>query len=183
MESQRTYFLTTERLGFGVWSAADMPLAIALWGDPRVTALIGGPFTQDMIQDRLDREIFSFSSYSVQYWPIFLRANGSYAGCAGLRPHRLDERIYELGFHLRPECWGRGLAEEAARAVIDYAWETLHAGALFAGHHPENAASQRLLSRLGFRSTHEELYPPTGLNHPSYLLLSRPVVSLIQSPQ
>ena len=27
-----------------------------------------------------------------------------------------------------------------------------------------------MLHRLGFRYTHDELYPPTGLNHPSYLL-------------
>ncbi len=41
---------------------------------------------------------------------------------------------------------------------------------LMAGHHPKNASSQRVLEKLGFRYTHDELYPPTGLQHRSYLL-------------
>lgn len=42
--------------------------------------------------------------------------------------------------------------------------------ALIAGHHPENHASRRTLQRLGFRYTHDELYPPTGQMEPCYLL-------------
>ncbi len=76
----------------------------------------------------------------------------------------------ELGYHLRRQYWGMGLAEEAGRAVVNFAFENLRAKALFAGHHPENAASKRVLEKLGFRFTHEELYPPTGLMNPSYLL-------------
>lgn len=96
----------------------------------------------------------------------------AHLGCCGLRPYRLEDGIYELGFHLRPEHWGQGYATEAARAVIDHAFDTLHARALFAGHHPGNVASRRLLEKLGFRYTHDEFYAPTGLEHPSYLLES-----------
>jgi RimJ/RimL family protein N-acetyltransferase len=41
---------------------------------------------------------------------------------------------------------------------------------LFAGHHPANAASKRAVEKLGMRYSHDELYPPTGLHHPSYIL-------------
>ena len=34
----------------------------------------------------------------------------------------------------------------------------------------ENAPSERLLRKLGFRFTHQEFYPPTGLLKPAYLL-------------
>jgi ribosomal-protein-alanine N-acetyltransferase len=54
--------------------------------------------------------------------------------------------------------------------VITYAFDTLGASALFAGHHPENAASRKVLAKLGFQFTHKQLYPPTGLEHDSYLL-------------
>jgi RimJ/RimL family protein N-acetyltransferase len=166
----RAYFLTTARLGFGRWEPGDLPLALALWGDPGVTRLIGGPLSAAAAEARLGAEIASLRAHSVQYWPIFLLADGAHAGCAGLRPYRPEDRIYELGFHLRPAYWGQGLATEAAQAVVTLAFETIGAAALFAGHHPENTPSRRVLEKLGFRFTHDELYAPTGLHHPSYLL-------------
>jgi RimJ/RimL family protein N-acetyltransferase len=86
----------------------------------------------------------------------------------GLRPR--EPAILELGFHLRPEHRGQGLAHEAAVATIAYAFARADVAALFAGHHPDNAASQRLLARLGFRFRGEVFFPPTGLMHRGYLL-------------
>jgi ribosomal-protein-alanine N-acetyltransferase len=164
------YFLQSPRLGFRPWSPSDLPLAQDLWGDSEVTRFIGGPFSPEKIQERLDMEIALYSKHNVQYWPIFLLESHQHAGCAGLRPYQIEDRVFELGVHLLPPCWGRGLAEQAARAVIKFAFEHAGAKALFAGHHPSNSASQHLLSKLGFRLTHEEFYSPTGLNHPSYSL-------------
>jgi [ribosomal protein S5]-alanine N-acetyltransferase len=164
------YFLCTERLGFRLWAPDDFALAWALWSDPEVTRRIGGPFSELQVRERLDREIATQEAHGIQYWPVFLRTTGGHIGCCGLRPYNLDEPIYALGFHLRPGCWGLGYAGEAARAVIDHAFGVLGARALFAGHHPENDPSRRLLAKLGFRYTHDELYPPTGIEHPSYLL-------------
>ena len=166
----RAYFLTTDRLGFSHWSPEDLPLAEALWGDPRVTSLIGGPFSAEQVERRLSAEIASMKAHNVQYWPVFLLETDQHAGCAGLRPYRLDQQIYELGFHFRPENWGRGLAQEAGQAVIRFAFQQIGAEALFGGHHPANLVSRHVLMRLGFQFTHEEFYPPTGLKHPSYLL-------------
>ena len=164
------YFLRTARLGFRRWSVHDLPLAVALWGDPEVTRFIGGPCSRKDAEERLGREIALMNSYHLQYWPLFLLHDGAHVGCAGLRPYRLEDRVYELGFHLRSVYWGRGLAVEAGQAVIAFAFEALGARALFAGHHPANAASRRVLEKLGFSFTHEEFYPPTGLEHRSYLL-------------
>ncbi len=141
---------------------------MSLWGDPSVTASIGGPFTSEEVRLRLSREIELMIASKVQYWPVFLREDEELVGCTGLRPYRAG--VLELGFHLRPQYWGRGLAEEAARAVISYAFNTLEVESLFAGHHPENAASEHLLRKLGFCYTHDEIYPPTGLLNPAYLL-------------
>jgi [ribosomal protein S5]-alanine N-acetyltransferase len=170
VSGSRTYFLTTDRLGFSHWNEDDLALAITLWGDPRVSAFIGGPFTAEEVKARLGREIEMLGACKVQYWPVFLLKDGELAGCAGLRPYGDDEHIMELGFHFRPEYWGQRLAQEAARAVIAFAFETIALKGLFAGHHPENTASERLLRKLGFRFTHQEIYPPTGLLNPSYLL-------------
>jgi ribosomal-protein-alanine N-acetyltransferase len=166
------YFLHTERLGFRRWTEEDLDLAVGLWGDPRVTRLIDarGQLSVDDVRQRLAREIAIERTHGVQYWPIFLREGGAHVGCCGLRPHDLAARVYELGAHLRADHWGRGLAMEAASAVVAHAFSSLGASALFAGHNPANHDSRRLLEKLGFQYTHDELYPPTGLHHPSYLL-------------
>ena len=81
------YFLRTARLGFRYWEADDLGLAMGLWGDERVTRLIGGPFTREQVRDRLMREIANQDDHGVQYWPIFLLTGGEHLGCCGLRPY------------------------------------------------------------------------------------------------
>lgn len=165
-----SYFLQSERLGFRHWSPDDLQLAKGLWGDADVTKLIGGPFSETQVSERLKQEIARQTEYGIQYWPIFLLTTSEHVGCCGLRPYDLTQDIYEIGFHIRRIRWGLGYAPEAARAVIDYAFGKLGAKGLFAGHNPANGASGKLLGKLGFQYTHDEYYAPTGLNHPSYLL-------------
>lgn len=165
-----SYFLASQRLGFRKWSPDDLPLARALWGNAAVTKFIGGPFSEQQIEARLNRELETQKNHGIQYWPIFLLEDASHVGCAGLRPYAASPAVLELGVHIRPEFWRRGFAEEASRVAIAFAFSKLNASALFAGHHPENESSRRLLAKLGFQFTHEELYAPTGRLHPSYLL-------------
>ena len=129
-------------------------------------------FSPKQIEHRLKKENDSLQKHHFQYWPVFLLSDGQHVGCAGIRPYRPEEEIHELGFHLRPEFWSQGLAEEAARAVMAYAFETLNAKALSAGHHPANASSRHILEKLGFHFSHEEFYAPCGLQIPYYLLAS-----------
>ena len=152
---------------------ADLRLAVALWGDPVVTQFIGGPLSPEQVGEKLAREIELMSTHRVQYWPLFLLRTDEHVGCGGLRPYRVEDRIYEMGFHFRPAYWRQGFAQEAGRGILTFAFETLGAAAVFAGHHPANAASRTVLEKLGLRFTHEEFYPPTGLMHPSYLLTRR----------
>ena len=168
------YFLLSERLGFRHWNENDLELALGLWGDFEVTKLIDarGRLTSSQIHERLMQEICFEEAYSVQYWPIFLLLNGDHVGCCGLRPYDIEKKIYEVGFHIRSIYWGFGYATEAAQAVMQYAFDSLNASALFAGHNPNNKTSRYLLEKLGFHYTHDELYPPTGLYHPSYLMKS-----------
>jgi ribosomal-protein-alanine N-acetyltransferase len=164
------YFLRTARLGFGVWSAKDLPLARELWGDPEVTRFFGGPFPDEEVARRLDLEIARRETCGYQYWPLYSLRDGDHVGCCGLRPYRPAEKIHELGFHLRPRYWGQGLAREAASAVIAFAFHSAGAAALSAGHHPENAASKKVLETLGFAYTHHEFFPGLGIEIPYYAL-------------
>ena len=161
--------MASERLGFGTWTKDDEALAAAIWGDPEVTKLTGGPFEPWQVRERLASEISNFLRYRIQYWPLFRLDTGEHVGCCGLQPRDVAAGVLELGFQLRQEAWGQGYASEAAQAVI--AWATTKGtSALIAGHHPQNLASRRVLQRLGFTYTHDEHYPPTGLMEPCYLL-------------
>ena len=162
--------MRTERIGFSNWQMEDLDLAHLLWQDKAVPRYIcaSGKFTDLQIKDRLQAEMETQTTYGVQYWPLFNLADGELIGCCGLHPHAKNQ--YEIGFHLLTVYWHQGYAYEAAKAVIHYAFHTLHAKSLFAGHHPDNLASFQLLKRLKFQYTGDEFFAPTGLDHPSYCL-------------
>jgi ribosomal-protein-alanine N-acetyltransferase len=164
------YFLRSARLGFRAWTGRDFDLAMKVWGDARVTRFVGGPFSDEAVREKLEKEVETMRARGVQYWPMFRLEDGAHVGCAGLKPSRLGDDVLETGFYLRPEHWGRGYATEAARAVMEHAFGALGVRALFAAHHPENEDSRRVILRLGFRYSHLEFYPPTGLQHPGYIL-------------
>lgn len=168
----REFFLSTERIGFSIWTEDDIKDATDLWSDAEVTKYISqnGKMSNKEIRDRLNKEIETFKKWNVQYWPIYLIESCDNIGCCGLRPYDLEKNIYELGIHLKKKHWGKGLANEACRAVVNYAFQTLDVEALFSGHNPDNKASSGLLKKLGFTYTHDEFYKPTGLYHPSYLM-------------
>lgn len=170
------YFLVTRRLGLRAWSPSDLPLALRLWGNPAVTRLFDarGALSREQVQEKLTGEIRAAEEHGVQYWPVFLRDDHEFVGCCGLKPHPSSGGVLELGFHLCPSHWRNGYATEAARRVIAHAFASLGVGALFAGHHPDNVASQRVLEKLGFRYTHDEFFAPTGREHRSYLLRDDP---------
>jgi ribosomal-protein-alanine N-acetyltransferase len=166
----KPYFLKSARLGFRCWSKEDLPLARELWGDIEVTRFFGGPFSEEEIGQRLEREITRMETCRFQYWPIHVLSNDEFAGCCGLRRYRLEDEVHELGFHLRPKFWGQGLAVEAARAVISFAFKTIGAKGLSAGHHPGNVNSKKVLEKLGFQYTHDECFEVLGMKIPYYLL-------------
>ena len=74
---------------------------------------------------------------------------GAHIGSVTLYP--LAGGRVELGWILNKAYWGHGYALEAARAAIGYARERLGARCVFAQCDSENAASYRLMERLGMR--------------------------------
>ena len=165
-----SYFVTTDRLGFRQWTAEDLPLATALWTDPGVMAHMGGPMSRAAVAERLELEIGRQVRFGFQYWPIFSLAMGEHAGCAGLRPFHDYADLLEMGVHVARPFWSARLGEEAARAVIAWAWQQTDVAGLVAGHGPENKNSKALIERLGFVHTHHEPWGPHGLMHPYYRL-------------
>lgn len=61
-------------------------------------------------------------------------------------------RRAEVGYSLRSDFWGLGLAREAVSVVLDWAFRTLHLHRIEADIDPRNDGSRRILERLGFVS-------------------------------
>ena len=99
------------RLTFRSWTARDTALAEALWCDPEVTYYFGGAMTREQANHRLQAECDREASFGLQYWPVFLRETGEFAGCAGLRPWSMDSTIIEVGVNLMRSVWGLRLGE------------------------------------------------------------------------
>jgi ribosomal-protein-alanine N-acetyltransferase len=114
----------TERLVARPWQIEDLPLAMELWGDPAVTALIDsrGKLTNAQVGEKLRAEIERERSGGVQYRVLFDHRNGEFVGCGGLRPglYTPGEANFEVGFHLVKRCWGKGFATEAAFGALQF---------------------------------------------------------------
>jgi RimJ/RimL family protein N-acetyltransferase len=55
----------------------------------------------------------------------------------------------EIGWMIEPSVWDQGYATEAGAAIRDEAFERLGLESIVAVHHPENAASRRVIEKLG----------------------------------
>ena len=148
------------RLTFRSWTHEDTALAEALWCDPEVTRFFGAAMSREQVRDRLHAERERNSRLGLQYWPMFLRETGEFAGCAGLRPWSMDPETIEVGVNLMRSAWGSRLGEEALLAVLTHGFNTLSLPVIVAGHGIEHDNSRRLLERVGFRYTHNILWGP-----------------------
>lgn len=83
---------------------------------------------------------------------IFARTLGAPRLVGGIAFDSTDDGV-ELGYWIARSYWGLGFATEAGRAMMDIADNCLRLPKLRAGHFADNAASGRVLTKLGFQPT------------------------------
>jgi ribosomal-protein-alanine N-acetyltransferase len=64
----------------------------------------------------------------------------------------------EIGYRIHPEYWNQGIATEAARRVRDYAFTDLQLPRVISLIHPENAASRRVVEKIGMTLEKDTIY-------------------------
>lgn len=84
---------------------------------------------------------------------VFLRTEGAPQLVGAVGVGRKPEATPELGYWIARPYWDRGIATEAALALIANARDSLRYERLVAGHFVDNPASGRVLAKLGFRPT------------------------------
>ena len=106
--------------------------------------------SREQAHDRLHIEWERDRSMGMQYWPIFLRETGEFAGCAGLRAV-VDGSLgrSRSAVNLMRSAWGLRLGEEALLAVLAHGFDTLGLPVIVAGHGAAHDNSRKLLERVG----------------------------------
>lgn len=93
---------------------------------------------------------------------ITRRDDGRLIGNCGIRRARDNDTGAEIGYELNPDCWGNGYATEAAAAMVEFGFRQLGLERITSWCIADNAASSRVLERLGFqcegRVTHSEYF-------------------------
>lgn len=81
---------------------------------------------------------------------ITRRRDGLLIGNCGIRRVPGNDRYAEIGYELNPDFWGRGYATESAIAMVQFGLDDLGLRRITSWCIADNAASARLLERLGF---------------------------------
>ncbi|MBP6012464.1 MAG: GNAT family N-acetyltransferase [Alphaproteobacteria bacterium] len=79
-------------------------------------------------------------------WAIVAKDGNRFVGVIELR---LNPPTADFGYVLAERFWGRGIASEAAGAVVDWVWARSEVKRIWATCHPDNVASARVLTKIG----------------------------------
>lgn len=141
--------LETERLLIRDWVPDDWKRYQPLATDPRVLRYIGcgEPSPEDRIKPFVLGGIEKANTRGWILWPVIHREDAELIGFCGFADGFPPD--VEIGWRLRPEYWGQGLATEIASAVMEYGWRRFQFDRLIAVIQPANRASVRVAEKLG----------------------------------
>ena len=85
-------------------------------------------------------------------WAIIDKKSKEFIGWSGLKYETAlrNFNYYDLGYRLKKEFWGKGIATETALAALKYGFEELNLKEICAAAAPENIASNKVIQKVGF---------------------------------
>jgi RimJ/RimL family protein N-acetyltransferase len=108
------------------------------------------PLDHAGVEEWISRNLRRYQEHCHGLWAMILKSSSELVGDCGLTVQDVGgQREIEIGYHVRRDLWGQGLATEAARACRDYGFERLHAGRLISLIRPENVPSRRVAEKNG----------------------------------
>jgi ribosomal-protein-alanine N-acetyltransferase len=158
------FLFESERLLFREHQPGDMEAYCALEADPEVRRYVGGaPRPHELAARKFRTTFLKNAARKLALRATIFKPEGRYIGYSGLypnfRPGGSVPGEAVLGFCLAREYWGRGLASEAGRAFVNFGFDQLRLKRIVAVAEVGNAASIRVLEKLGFVCTKTELGP------------------------
>ena len=146
---KQRYEIKTERLLLRPLTVAD---ADAVWqwcSDERVARYMVYPTYTE--KEPLIEWLRSVEEQEDVYEFGFVRlSDGALIGSGSIGPAR-KTGFWGFGYNLRYDCWGKGYATEAAKAMIDFAKTTFGATRFRSSHVEPNLASGHVMEKCGLR--------------------------------
>lgn len=150
--------LETDRLILRPHTLDDFPGVFALWSHPDVARFTAGnkPSNQEECWQRLLRYYGLWPALGFGYFALLDKASGEFVGEAGLADFHRDiapslEGYAEAGWALLPAEWGKGYAQEALDAILEWYSKTSTPRPVACIINSDNLASLRLAVKTGFR--------------------------------
>ena len=142
--------IETERLTIRSFSVADVPAYAAIVADPRVTRFLadGLPHTYEEAEAYIIDCIARDDATGISRYAVLLKTERDLIGFCGFK--QLHDYI-DFGWRYAHHAWGQGFATEAALRVLDYGTQQVGLTNIAAGAFTDNAASVRIIEKLGFK--------------------------------
>lgn len=147
-----TIILETKRLLFRHLVMDDLDDLFKLYSDPEIRKYFpDGVLSYEDTKDELEWFLNGHPEHpELGLWATIHKERGKFIGRCGLLPWTIDERLeIEIAYLINKAYWGQGLATEAARGIMQYAFERLKVSRLICLMEPENFASQRVAEKIG----------------------------------
>jgi Acetyltransferases, including N-acetylases of ribosomal proteins len=168
--------LETERLYLREMTQSDFPALCRILQDDEVMYAYEGAFSDAEVQDWLDRQLRRYREDKVGLWAVVLKATDTMIGQCGLTLQPWKERkLLEVGYLFQKAFWHCGYATEAAQACRDYAFETLHAEAVYSIIRDTNTASRRVAERNGMTVVDQGIKHYRGIDMPHVLYVLKKI--------
>lgn len=152
--------LETERLLFREHEPGDLDAFCAMEADAEVRRWVGGrPRTREEAERKFHSVYLKPSHGRRGMWATVLKAENRYIGYCGVYGDGV------LGYYLARPYWGRGLATEAARALVDFGLRELGLARITAAVEVGNDASRHILEKLGFVHVRREAGERRSFDH------------------
>ena len=161
--------LETERLVGEPMGLDHHGALMALLGDPRVGATLGGVQTPEQSAETLAGHVAHWRRHGFGLWLWRDRETCDVVARGGLRHTHVGGRDeVEVGWAVMPERWGEGFATELGAASLRVAFDVLALEDVVSFALPANHASRRVMEKLGFELERDVVY--AGLPHVLYRL-------------
>ena len=139
--------LRTKRLTLSPCSPGDRADFIALELDPEVMRFLNGGAVDHEKTDPKDVTFLMPRGTEPYVWTARRTVDGAFVGWFCLFPD--SEAIAEIGYRLRRQDWGQGLASEGALALVDWGFGAAGYDRIVACTMAVNLGSRRVMEKIG----------------------------------